>query len=157
MNNKNIQDINGRCYCGAIRFQIAAETEPFWAGYCHCKDCRQANASPIYQYVYVEKQYFQIIEGSALLRWYTRADPERNSLRRYFCDRCGSKIYNYVLTDKDNSEVELCGTFPSLFDDQEIATSNTWSPRMHVYCAQSIMDLSLLHDDLPRFQKESTR
>ncbi len=156
MNDKNTQDVHGRCYCGAVRFLIAAETEPFWAGYCHCRDCRQAHAAPIYQYVYVEKRYFRIIEGSAFLKWYTRAESARDSFKRFFCERCGSKVYNYLLTDKDNSEVELCGTFPSLFDDQEIATNNTWSPQVHEYCAESIVDLSLLHDDLPRFQKEET-
>ena len=155
MKNEDVQDIYGRCYCGAIRFQIAAETKPLWAGYCHCIDCRQANAAPIYQYVYMEKQYFKIIEGATLLRWYTRADPNKNSLKRYFCDRCGSRIYNSLVTEKDNSELELCGTFPSLFDDQEIATNETWSPRMHVFCAESMMDLTLIHDDLPRFQKDS--
>lgn len=151
MQSEKAQDIFGRCYCGAVRFSIAAGTRPFWAGYCHCRDCRQAHASPIYQYVYVGKQYFEVVAGSELLKWYTRAESARVSFKRYFCEHCGSKVYNYLRTEEDNSELELCGTFPSLFDDQETATNSTWSPRKHIHCAQSIMDLSLLQDDLPRF------
>ena len=150
MGSENNQDIYGRCYCGSVRFKIAAGTKPHWAGYCHCKDCRQANAAPIYQYIYVKKQYFQIIEGLDLLKWYTRADPNINNLKRFFCKRCGSKVYNSMIAKKDDSELELWGTFPSLFEDQAIATSDTWSPRMHVHCDQSFLDLSLLHDNLPR-------
>lgn len=151
MKNEKTKDISGRCYCGAVKFLIAAETQPFFAGYCHCRDCRQAHAAPIYQYVYLEKQHFQVTEGSELLKWFTRTELARDNLKRYFCERCGSKVYNYLRIEKDNSEVELCGTFPSLFDDQEIATNNTWSPQKHVRCAESIMDLSLLQDNLPRF------
>lgn len=33
MNDKNTLDVYGRCYCGAVRFLIAAETEHFWAEY----------------------------------------------------------------------------------------------------------------------------
>ncbi|MBX2869394.1 MAG: GFA family protein [Acidiferrobacterales bacterium] len=150
MENAKQKDIYGRCYCGSVRFSIAAGTKPHWAGYCHCKDCRQANAAPLYQYIYVKKQYFQIIEGKQLLRWYTRADPNINNLKRFFCERCGSKVFNSVTAKKADRDVELCGTFPSLFDDPVIATSATWSPRMHVHSDQSFMDLSLLQDDLPR-------
>lgn len=152
MQSEKYQDIYGQCYCGGVRFSIVAGTRPFYAGYCHCRDCRQAHASPIYQYVYVEKQYFRIIEGSELLKWYTRSESARERFKRFFCQNCGSKVYNYLRTEEDNKEVELYGTFPSLFDNQEIATNSTWSPQRHVRCAESIMDVSLIQDDLPRFQ-----
>lgn len=48
-------DIFGGCYCGAVRFAIAAGTRPIWAGYCHCRDCRQAHAAPIYQPTFTDK------------------------------------------------------------------------------------------------------
>jgi len=143
-------DISGRCYCGTVRFAITAGTTPHWAGYCHCRDCRQSHAAPIYQYIYVKKQFFHITAGAELLSWYTRANPNTNNLKRFFCRRCGSRVYNSMTTKKDHSELELCGTFPSLLDDQAIATSEMWSPRMHVFCEQRFMDLSLLNDGLPR-------
>ena len=153
MKNKDIQDIYGRCYCGAVQFLIFAESVPFMAGYCHCRSCRQAHAAPVYQYVYVRKQDFKIIEGSELLQWYTREESRRDSFKRFFCTNCGSKVYNQLRTERSNSQVDLCGTFPSLFDDQKIATNSIWSPNKHVSCAESIMDLTNFHDELPRFKK----
>lgn len=147
------QDIHGRCYCGDVRFSIAAGTQPFAAGYCHCKDCRQAHAAPLYQYVYVREPAFQITDGEELLKWYTRSEPASHRLKRFFCTRCGSKVYNVLLVEDDGKELDLRGTFPSLFDDQEIATSSTWSPRKHLQCAESIMDISLLQDDLPKHRR----
>ena len=151
MQSEKHPDIHGRCYCGSVRFSIGAGTQPFYAGYCHCRDCRQAHAAPVYQYVYVEKQHFRISEGSESLRWFTRSEAARGNFRRYFCVDCGGRVYNYLRIRKDSTEVELCGTFPSLFDDQRTATSSTWSPRKHVHCAESFLDLSTLQDSLPRF------
>ena len=153
MATENNQDIHGRCYCGGVRFSIAAGTQPYMAGYCHCKDCRQAHAAPLYHYVYVEEPTFQIIEGEDLLRWYTRTESVRDRTKRFFCGRCGSRVYNTGRTKQDGKEVETRGTFPSLFDDQEVAASSTWSPREHLQCAESIMDVSLLQDDLPKHHR----
>lgn len=153
MSNQNNQDIHGRCYCGGVRFSIAAGTQPFWAGYCHCADCRQAHASPLYQAVYMEEPAFRITEGEELLKWYTRSESARDRFKRFFCTRCGSKVYNTQRFEQDRKELEHRGTFPSLFDDQEIATNSTWSPRNHLQCAESIMDVSLLQDDLPKHHR----
>ena len=151
MPTQNDQDVRGGCYCGAVRFLIAAGTEPYWAGYCHCRDCRQAHAAPVYQYVYVKEYSFRISDGAHLLKRFTRVESRRDVFKRYFCERCGSKIYNSLVFSKDGIDIDLRGTFPSLFDNQEIATSVIWSPKEHVYCGESIMNLSLLHDDIPRF------
>ena len=150
MANESNLEVHGSCYCGGVRFSISAGTELAWSGYCHCKDCRQAHASPLYQAVYVEESRFQVTAGEDLLKWYTRAESARDRFKRYFCGRCGSKVYN-TMTDEVG---ELRGTFPSLFDDQTIATSSTWSPREHLSCAESIMDLSLIQDYLPRIQNQ---
>ena len=127
-------------------------TEPVFAGYCHCRDCRQAHAAPIYQYVYLDKNRFCIVNGSELLKWYTREESRRPEFRRFFCERCGSKVYNELFSSGKNPELTLCGTFPALFDDEEIATSETWSPKKHIHCQESIMDLTKIHDSLPRVQ-----
>ena len=142
-------NITGGCYCGGVRFAIAAGTLPFAAGYCHCRDCRQAHAAPLYQYVYVEVPAFRIVAGEQLLKFFTRT-PSSTCIR-YFCERCGSKVYNrFRRVAADGTSIDLRGTFPSLFDDQGIAMSQTWSPQKHLFCAESIMDLSLIQDGLPR-------
>lgn len=149
-------DILGRCYCGGVCFSIAADTEPYWAGYCHCKDCRQSHASPLYQYAYIRQQEFRVIEGENFLEWYTRSKEARDRFRRFFCKRCGTRVYNTYLYKTNGEEVALCGLFPSLLDDQETATNSIWSPRRHVFCGESIMDISLLSDGLPKFERNDT-
>ena len=81
MTNKDPQDIYGRCYCHLIRFLISKEAVPVLSGYCHCLACRQAHAAPVYQYEYVNKQDFQIFEGSNLLDWYTRSETKRDNFK----------------------------------------------------------------------------
>ena len=141
-------EVTGRCYCGSVAFGIGAGTVPVLAGYCHCRDCRQAHAAPLYQYAYIARDAFSIDRGEHLLKWYTRSETESPRFRRYFCSQCGSKVYNTLLYTRDGQE--LRGVFPTLFDDQSIATNETWSPRKHVWCAQSLMDLARFQDDLPR-------
>ena len=85
MNDDNAHNILGGCYCDTVRFSIAAGTQPVWAGYCHCQDCRKAHAATLYQAVY-----------------------------------------------------------------QELAVSDTWNPCQHIFSGESILDLSLLHDQLPK-------
>ena len=150
MNGDTAQGVLGGCYCGGVRFSIPARTLPVWAGYCHCTDCRLAHAATVYQAVYVDEQDFRLDRGSELLRWYTRSESSREHYRRHFCARCGTKVYSNLRRGPDGEEVKLIGTFPSLFDDQDVAASDTWSAKLHIFCAESLMDLSQLHDDLPR-------
>jgi hypothetical protein len=151
MNRSKDQDIHGGCYCGGVRFSIAAGVRPHFAGYCHCRDCRQSHSAPLYQYAYVKASEFRISEGEDLLKWHTRSEAVRNCFKRYFCGRCGSRVYNAYRVEQDGTTLELRGAFPSLFDDQELATNATWSPREHLFCAESIMDASLIQDGLPKF------
>jgi hypothetical protein len=148
--SETTNDIHGRCYCGAVKFSIAADTKPLLAGYCHCKDCRQAHSAPVYQYVYMDQEKFSITDGKDLLNTYTRNESVTDHFRRYFCSQCGSKVYNFMHYSRDNNNIDLCGTFPSLFDDQKIAMSNVWSPKKHVHCSESILDLECFTDSLPR-------
>ena len=152
MDGTEEQEIHGGCYCGGVRFEIAADAQPSVAGYCHCRDCRQAHAAPLYQYVYVEASAFRIVEGADLLKWHTRNAAVRDRLQRYFCGQCGSRVYNAYRTEGGR---DLRGTFPSLFDDQELATNATWSPREHVFCAESIMDVSAIKDGLPKYEDDT--
>ena len=35
--------LKGRCMCGAIRYEL--ESDPFDAGWCHCRTCQQLDAA----------------------------------------------------------------------------------------------------------------
>ena len=143
-------DILGGCYCGTVRFQIAGGTQPAMAGFCHCLDCRQAHAAPVYQYVYVDSNCFRIVSGDDKLAWFTRSAKSRENFRRYFCRRCGSRVYNTLNRRAETAAGRYIGTFPTLFDNQQLATDNTWGPRKHVGCMEAILDLESWSDGLPR-------
>jgi hypothetical protein len=148
MGTEENQAIDGGCYCGGVRFVIASGAKPMFKGYCHCRDCRQAHAAPLYQFAYMVERDFRIVEGSELLEWYTREESRREAFKRFFCKRCGTKVFNYMILEPNGEEVR--GVFPSLFDDQKIAESDVWAPDKHVNCGAAIMDLSAFIDDLPR-------
>ena len=150
MNDDNAQDVLGGCYCGGVRFSIPGGTRPALAGYCHCSDCRQAHAATLYQAAYVDEGAFHVTSGSELLNWYTRTESARDRFQRHFCVRCGTKVFNKLQNVVGEEEVKWIGTFPSLFDDRDVAASDTWGAQLHLFCDQSILDLSQLHDDLPK-------
>ena len=143
-------DISGGCYCGAVRFRIPGDTRPAMAGYCHCLDCRQAHAAPVYQYVYVDSACFSILTGDDQLAWFTRNEIVRDNFRRHFCRQCGGRVYNTLLRPAGSAAAKYIGTFPSLFDNQQLATGTIWGPRKHVGCVEAVLDLATWDDGLPR-------
>lgn len=153
MPNATPPEVKGGCYCKGVRFLIPSGVRPIFAGYCHCLDCRQAHAAPIYQYVYVYESEFSITEGSDLLKWYTRSEAARDHFKRYFCVNCGTKVFNSFNGEFGGGQLSAICTFPSLFDDQLIAKSETWTARIHEFCSDSILDLSQLNDGLTRFPR----
>ena len=62
----------------------------------------------------------------------------------------GTKVFGKLETALDGQGVKWIGTFPSLFDDQDLAVSDTWSPWQPIFSGESILDLSLLHDQLSK-------
>jgi hypothetical protein len=150
MVNEISEGVSGSCYCRGVQFSISPDAQVFWSGYCHCEDCRRSHAAPIYQAIYFVKEKFEITSGSDLLKWYTHEESLRDSLQRYFCERCGTRVFNALRCIIDDKEVDTIGTFPSLFNDHYSATGKKWGPRHHSYCGEAVMNLPQLHDDLPR-------
>ena len=144
---------HGHCYCRGVQFTISNDAKPVFAGYCHCQDCRAANAATLYQYAYVGGDAFEISEGKDLLSWYTRDQSIQDRFRRYFCGRCGTRVYNYVAVISNETQQALYGVFPSLFDDPALAKGPRWAPQEHIFCEQSLLDLDQLNDGLVRHER----
>lgn len=146
-------EVLGGCYCGKVRFQVAGDVRPLLSGYCHCVGCRQAHAAPIYEVAWILSSDFKIIEGSERLKWYTRSEITREHLRRYFCENCGTKVFNTFEGPFNNQQISAIGIFRSLFDDQSLAQSERWAPQIHMHCEESLIDLSMFDDGLPKLPK----
>ncbi len=153
MSKEYESEVRGRCYCGNVRFHIPGTAAPLLAGYCHCLACRQAHAAPIYAVAWLAESDFGITQGQESLKWYTRSQPPQVHLKRYFCLNCGTRVYNHYVGPFGGHQVSAAGVFPSLFDDQSVARSERWSPRIHMYCEESLIDLTQFADGLPKLPK----
>lgn len=146
-------DVLGGCYCGEVRFAVPGRCVPLLTGYCHCLGCRQAHAAPVYEVAWIAAADFAITRGNEWLKWYTRSPTTREHLKRYFCVNCGTKVFNAYDGPFGGQPVSAIGVFASLFDDQAVARSERWAPRMHMHSEESLMDLSRLDDGLPKLPR----
>lgn len=80
-------DLEGGCYCGAIRYHLSGE--PLWKAQCHCRPC---------QYITGGGPNFFLLLGTDGLRW-TKGDPARFARTdldvartRRFCRTCGTHL-----------------------------------------------------------------
>lgn len=153
MSPEDDKDGLGGCYCGEVRFLVPRGVRPLLSGYCHCVGCRQAHAAPIYGVAWVLAPEFSITQGREGLKWYTRSDITRAHLRRYFCTNCGTKVFNAYEGPFGGQHVSVAGIFPSLFDDQVLARSERWAPQVHMHCEESLVDLSIFNDGLPKLPR----
>ena len=147
------KEVLGGCYCGQVRFLVPSGIRPLLSGYCHCVGCRQAHAAPIYEVAWILASDFSVTQGHERLKWYTRSEIAREHLRRYFCVNCGTKVFNSFEGPFGGQHVSVSGIFPSLFDDQVLARSERWTPRIHMHCEESLIDLSQFNDGLPRLPR----
>ncbi len=143
----------GGCYCGEVRFLIPGDVHPLLSGYCHCVGCRQAHAAPIYEVAWIATSDFTITQGRERLKWYTRSEITREYLHRYFCENCGTRIFNSYDGPFNGQSISATGVFSSLFDDQSLARSERWAPQVHMHCEESLLDLAQLNDGLPKLPK----
>ena len=78
----------GGCLCGAVRYRMASE--PFDAGYCHCRMCQRFSGAPA--------MVFASIAREDLI--FERGEPVRSRSsdlgERWFCAECGSSLAMWV-------------------------------------------------------------
>ncbi len=121
---------SGGCRCGAVRF--SASKAPNFSVYCHCDDCRRANAAPVVAYIgfmadavsWEKDGYKPFVNGA---------------VRRTFCPECGTPI-----SFSHESGPDRIFIFTAIMDRPE-----DYPPTAHTFATEQ---LSWLHldDDLPR-------
>ncbi|MGE0483238.1 MAG: GFA family protein [Gammaproteobacteria bacterium] len=153
MSTQNEEDASGGCYCGEVRFLVAADTHPLVSGYCHCESCRRAHAAPLYQVAWIPASAFRVTRGDRWLKWYTHSEITREHLHRHFCANCGTRVFNTFDGPFNGQQLSASGIFPTLFDDQALARSERWAPRVHMHCEDSLIDLSRFDDGLPKLPR----
>src|ERR1700730_1304912 len=132
------EPIQGRCLCGAIRFQYVGT--PNWVLHCHCDSCRRATSSPMTTWISVPRSAFAFTQGAPR---YFASSP---GVKRGFCETCGSPLTYEA--ERFQNEVPLYAA--SLVDP----AATDIVPSRHVFATEQLPWFEV-HDDLPRFATTS--
>lgn len=128
-------DRSGGCLCGAIRYRLLSE--PYDAGYCHCRMCQLTSASPVMLFASIPR---------ADLR-FDRGDPARRRSsafgERWFCRDCGSPIAMAVDYAPDEIDIAIVTL------DEQIDLP----PTFHIWRESRIGWFDTI-DALPRHERE---
>lgn len=124
-------DWTGGCLCGAIRYRLASE--PFDAGWCHCRTCQLSSGSPAMAFATVPVEDYRVEHG--------RVATVRSSDfgHRGFCGDCGTPLFMPV----DHQPHTLDFTVATLDRPDEV------KPGYHIFHASRIAWAGAA-DDLPR-------
>jgi hypothetical protein len=76
--------IEGGCFCGKVRYRIAAA--PKASVICHCASCRRAAAAPAMPWITCEADAFAVTHGELKSH---RSSP---LVARSFCGACGTPL-----------------------------------------------------------------
>jgi hypothetical protein len=134
--------MEGGCFCGAVRYRLAAE--PYDTGWCHCRICQRISGAPALVFTTVKLADYEVVQGAdAIGTVKTTAFGERS-----FCCRCGTPLTIHV--DFQPDEIDI--TVASLEEPGAVA------PGFHIFYAerQAWVDAG---DALPRHDgfRENTR
>lgn len=124
----------GQCHCGALRYEMPAETKH--QAICHCSDCRRHAGAPFVSWALVDKAAMKI-EGE------THENASSKNGRRHFCPKCGTSLFytNDVI-------------FPGMIDVQTgtLDDPDELPPQVQVQAAERVGWLERLND-VPAFER----
>ena len=123
--------LNGKCECGAVRYQVADEF--LYASNCHCSRCRAATGSAFKPFAGIEREKLELVEGGAALL--INGEETLNDTR---CASCGSLLYSVV---RDGAYVHVA--LGSLVDEPSIR------PTEHIFVGSKAPWFEIT-DELPQ-------
>jgi hypothetical protein len=126
----------GGCACGAVRYRLASD--PFDAGWCHCRTCQLNSGSPAMVFATVPVEDFQIIQGREAVGRFASSDFGQRS----FCTCCGTPLFVQVAHQADTVDFSVA----TLDEPERVA------PGFHIFYASRIA-WAPAADELPRHDR----
>jgi len=121
----------GRCFCGAVKFQVTGE--PAAMGYCHCGDCRLWSAGPINAFTLWNPEAVKVTAGADHIRTFNKTP--RSS--RKWCEKCGGHLFT------DHPQWNLIDVYAATIPDFP------FQPGVHVHYQETVLPLK---DGLPKMK-----
>ncbi len=110
-------EIEGGCYCGALRYK--ASGDPLMKIQCHCRECQYVSGGGPNYSMALPSDGFEYTRGEP--RGFTRSDLE-NPVTREFCGECGTQIRSLAPALPGASIIKV-GTLddPAAFEGPQVA------------------------------------
>lgn len=128
--------IEGGCACGAVRYALGSE--PYDAGWCHCRTCQLTSAAPAMAFASVPAGDFTFTAGEDKVR---RFDSSGFG-HRLFCGECGTTLLMRVDHQPDTVD----------FTVATLDAPDTVAPGFHIFWASRIAWFEP-KDDLARYDR----
>ena len=77
----------GRCFCGAVEFQVTGE--PAGMGYCHCDSCRHWSAGPVNAFSLWQPDALKVTKGAEHIAKFNKTPGST----RQWCTKCGGHLF----------------------------------------------------------------
>ena len=129
--------LDGGCWCGAVRYQVADQFR--YACNCHCSRCRAATGSAFKPFAGIERDKLAVVAGDDAVL--TVGDEVLNDTR---CATCGSLLFSVV---RDGAYVHVA--LGSLIDAPSIR------PTHHIFVGSKASWFEIF-DDLPQFDEHAS-
>jgi len=81
--------ITGGCLCGAVRYEVTAESA--FGGNCYCTDCRRASGTGHCSHMGVPGDGYAV---TGALKSFEKPADSGNVVARSFCPTCGSAVHS---------------------------------------------------------------
>ena len=122
--------------CGAVRYDL--NSEPFDAGWCHCRTCQLTSGAPAMVFASVPDGHLVWIAGSDKVKWVRSSSFGH----RAFCGECGTPFLMKV--DHQPETVD--------FSVATLDAPNSVIPGFHIFWGSKVAWFEP-KDELPRYEK----
>lgn len=130
------ETIQGGCACGAVRY--ALRSEPYDAGWCHCRICQLNSGAPAMAFATVPVGDFALTAGEQEVKRFQSSGFGH----RLFCGRCGTPLLMRVDHQPETVDFSI-----ATLDDPDAVP-----PEFHIFHASRIAWFETA-DALPRHDR----